>query len=723
MKNSINFIAVFLIFFVQVIDCNAQRRRDRRAANRAAQVAVAERIIVVPQWKRAYLEARSNLLECNSLPDSKVCKSIQYYKLGYLFEHTKDSANTGLLDSAAHYYSANLRLFPADRTTRDRLVAIYERQEKHEDAISLLKQLFNEYPGQRANYALQISNNYLRTQDLTNAFAWAKRCTSLDPHLEAGWKNLVESMTKVPISFNDVEALSYNALSYGFTNQSLQMIELYINSKYKTDNMDIPLIHWCNILFDAQSDYVSRFQKLPDYTEWPNQGFRQLKSLFEKNKEEKIQLEDMSQMDFWYNHERINSPDEPIFRYEILLKFLDQSASNWLYSNLNKSINRYEIGIEMVKDLHIQSYELTGTYFNFASSLANIYLNYPKLDPNNEKIDKLTNNLFSGKGFAYRDNNREIIKRFHITLGMIYAQQNKWKGRYRADNAKFQLEHALQNKEKDEYMPLVHELLGNGYLHYLGDKKRAFDHYISAAEGYLSMDALLNANKALDTLKKYAVNISPEIQQKTMALYGVSDIRDKGRDIHASGNTSKSFVENQVAKIMALPLDDSFKNMQTFKVYSELGQQMPEDENVQMFCYKNALDIAQKLDHVPSYNDLLKVEQISHVMQKQINTSVTSFTQLNKNTSSDTKETTSKRITYNAADGRQVTMFIDPGLFEVAEVLYISKQVQDVESKPEISYFNQQVIIQNKNNKYDFLQKSNKIEVTDSPMIKYRKSY
>ena len=553
MKNITHILGIVLVFIIFIVGCKVNNPTE-------SQTPTAQEI---PEWRKTYNEAIAGLENCRNLLDSNMCKSTYYYKMAYLFENVHDSTIMGSVDSAEHYYKASLRLFPKDRTIRDRLVFLYNSQNRFSESQSLLEVLYQEFPIYRSSYALQISKLFYQQKEYAKALQWAKKCTDLDPYQESGWKNLVFILDKSSLPFIEVEELSYKALNYGFINQSLQIIEWYINTNYKDKNLDAALINWCTILFDSQSDYTSRFKIIPNYEEWPSVGVMQLQNLFELNKHENITIQDLQNLSFWYNHNHLEYPNGEIFNYEILLKYLDQSAKTLMNTNQAMAVNRYESGLQMIEDLDIQSYELTGTYFNFVSSLADIFLIYPQLDPENRKINQLTNRLFSGKGFAYRENNREIIKQFHITLGMIYALRNQWSVG-RATNARFQLEHAIRNMEKDESMPLVNELLGNGYLHFLNDKRRAMSQYMIAAQEYLNLDAIFNAKKSLDTLHKYQHILNPEIRLKSDELLKVYEVRIQGKEIKSATTISDKlkFVDMHVSKIQSLHLDEAFNDIQ-----------------------------------------------------------------------------------------------------------------------------------------------------------------
>ncbi|MCK5369809.1 MAG: tetratricopeptide repeat protein, partial [Cyclobacteriaceae bacterium] len=155
MKNITHILGIVLAFIVFINGCKASNPTEIRTP-------IAQDI---PEWMKTYNSAIAGLENCRILPDSNMCKSTYYYKLAYLFENVHDSTIMGRVDSAEHYYKTSLRLFPKDRTIRDRLVFLYNSQNRFSESQSILEALYQEFPRYRSIYALQISKLFYQQKE------------------------------------------------------------------------------------------------------------------------------------------------------------------------------------------------------------------------------------------------------------------------------------------------------------------------------------------------------------------------------------------------------------------------------------------------------------------------------------------------------------------------------------------------------------------------------
>lgn len=80
-----------------------------------------------------------------------------------------------------------------------------------------------------------------------------------------------------------------------------------------------------------------------------------------------------------------------------------------------------------------------------AAEAANILLVYvPGTEAGNEVLSRIIDRLFVGKGEAYLGDDWPVILRFHITLGTIFMQQERWGPPENVRSAIFQWEHAIR---------------------------------------------------------------------------------------------------------------------------------------------------------------------------------------------------------------------------------------------------------------------------------------
>src|SRR6185295_10787206 len=91
------------------------------------------------------------------------------------------------------------------------------------------------------------------------------------------------------------------------------------------------------------------------------------------------------------------------------------------------------------------------------------------LDPKGQRLGSIINDMFRSKAAAYERGDLDAIQRHHTVLGMIYARRGVWTSTGRAQNAIFQLEHALSVARQREAsvgpqpLPELKSQLADGY--------------------------------------------------------------------------------------------------------------------------------------------------------------------------------------------------------------------------------------------------------------------
>lgn len=93
-----------------------------------------------------------------------------------------------------------------------------------------------------------------------------------------------------------------------------------------------------------------------------------------------------------------------------------------------------------------------------------------EIDPDGRVLDRMTDELFQGKGDAYLGEDWPAILRFHMILGTLYNRQKQWGDSHNPRGAVFQLEHAhqarkrLEGKEGGEPTPGLYTMLAECYI-------------------------------------------------------------------------------------------------------------------------------------------------------------------------------------------------------------------------------------------------------------------
>ena len=125
-----------------------------------------------------------------------------------------------------------------------------------------------------------------------------------------------------------------------------------------------------------------------------------------------------------------------------------------------------------------------------------------------DELEDMTQTLFGGKAGAYAAGQLKDIQRYHTVLGTIYYETGRDTSDW-ADNATFQLEHALKTADKiaesnpADYRPLpeLKEKLAEVYRR-TGNRRGAAQQALQAAMAYLETDDLAAATKSLEVARE-----------------------------------------------------------------------------------------------------------------------------------------------------------------------------------------------------------------------------
>lgn len=207
----------------------------------------------------------------------------------------------------------------------------------------------------------------------------------------------------------------------------------------------------------------------------------------------------------------------------------------------------------------------------------------PGLDPDGQKFRRLEQELLDEKTMAYAESNLPVMEKYHTVLGLIYAEQGKW----RPDNwraAPYHLERAVSTaqriagRDRAEYQPLPHltRLLADGWSKSDPTKlDRARQLYVEAAQGYLDANDL----SAADTMLKQTRELSDRLNKPDPAGYqGLETVLDDRKRIRAlergdfnSGASAGGDPTEWLKATAGGDLDPAFLQRQQVRLLDELS--------------------------------------------------------------------------------------------------------------------------------------------------------
>jgi tetratricopeptide (TPR) repeat protein len=234
------------------------------------------------------------------------------------------------------------------------------------------------------------------------------------------------------------------------------------------------------------------------------------------------------------------------------------------------------------------------------------------------ELEEMTQVLFDGKGGAYAAGQLSDIQNYHTVLGMIYFETRRDQSSG-ADNATFQLTHALRtaerianrNPEKYEPLPELRALLATVYERQ-GKTKESAHELLLVAMGFLEKDNLPKASAALSSAQQGGVDtaaVATTLQGRQAVLSQGADLLKQAPGSNVVKLDSKiNWLENPDA----LNLPKKFIEGQMFKTLADLGAQLvrPTDKALAASINRLALDAASKNRVLTSPTDIKRIQQL-----------------------------------------------------------------------------------------------------------------
>ncbi len=242
------------------------------------------------------------------------------------------------------------------------------------------------------------------------------------------------------------------------------------------------------------------------------------------------------------------------------------------------------------------------------------------------ELEQMTEVLFYGKGGAYAAGQLRDIQRFHTVLGLIYYETRRDTSSG-ADNATFQLSHALRTAERvaeenpDKYEPLpeLRVRLADVYQRQ-GKTAESGQEMLRAAMGFLEKDNLREASKALNSAKQSGAStsaIETILQGRQAVLIEGSAL------LKARPGSEKVQLDPKIGWLedpAALQLPTRFVEGQRFKTLADLGSRLTDTKDRALAISVNdlALDAASKNQVLTSPTDIKRIQRLETEIRQSI---------------------------------------------------------------------------------------------------------
>lgn len=542
--------------------------------------AEAQQLAAKKEWTKAISVLQHGLRRCGSAPAASRSRGILHFSLGYLYQQmAEDDAapRTARLKQASVSYQNALKELPDNAQVMNNLTIVLKQLGQWRDAAAVLRRAANADIERRGSYSEALAELHLEQANIPAALHWYREAAKANPSDKSlHWKILSVYRANDDVPLQDLLDYSKHLVEINQPGPAKDGFEQVINRGYdsQTSLSVQALLYWAEL--GAVHGWISAesLRLLPSPEQWNSPPIRELRALLSEPEGGRRHLD-------WWARGLI-----PRHVASSVLKTLGRDCS--AKGDLEKSLQLYEAALELAPPPpEYKSGPLAGkpiVALDVRSELANLYLRHPRFDPGGEKLQHLIVQLFEWKGEAYQQRSMVAIERYHTMLGLIYAEKGLWRSSGRADNAIFQLEHALlaarerAAEDPKAFRPLPH-LEGALAKGYVAVDKLALAHktYVDSAIGYLDLDDLGKADEMLTTAERFSDAANNERLQAVAKILGS---RKAVRQVQAQNFAPASAqYYGQSARYRwlfgkeILKLDRAFVNRQRFKTLADLGHQ------------------------------------------------------------------------------------------------------------------------------------------------------
>lgn len=488
----------------------------------------------------------AGLARCGAAPAGRECRAVLHYTVGYVKEREFARAGKGELRRAAiAAYERVLADEPGHRPSIEALARLYASSEAGAKAIDLLSSASAARPADPA-YAIQLGDAYLAARQPKQALAAYDRAGSVVPAAAAVHPKVVDAFALLPPSDQAellARAQTWSAHDPSAARAAFEAV-MARSAKDQPRLAEAALVEWVDqqgrmrALTDAAVAALPLDETLP--------AIRDLRQYL-------AQPWTAPPAGSWW----LGSEE----RMEALARASLALGSEMLLREKPEDAERcWQTSARFFPWPSVAKVEVQ-------SELAGLYARHPELDRSGEKADRLVQELFEGKGRAYRRGDLAAIQQYHTVLGVFLFERGVHGTAETPKSAIFQLEHALQMALRREsqgmpYQPLagLRARLAESYEK-AGRADLAAKAFAIAAQAFLDEDQMPQARAAMARVEALGGRV-PKPLPPLVAL------REAVRSAPAAAETT-ALAENAFAAPWGPELTAAFRERQEFKVLAD----------------------------------------------------------------------------------------------------------------------------------------------------------
>jgi len=609
---------------------------------------------------------QSNMPDCKALTKSNLCEAGLNFTSGYFYQQAakQDRAKKeSYQKTAVTFYEQVLEIYPDNKLALNNLINLNQDLGDTDSTIKWLRRFVQVYPEDKVKYLVQIGNIYSDEGEFASACSAYRQAYEEDQFSEQACGAMVQLYTNnnFPCTLTStMRQFAYDCQEINLANYSEKLLRKEFTAAMKDQDFKKAkesMILWAKVIVDngwLDAVRVARLnaQLFPDDVEIPrvaraiNLSLTELEQLFQAKNLDKFKGIQFKYWDADQPKIEVNKGWTDVRPVTVFAKILYMKGKESYFKDDHKTAEAYwEFALEP------SEYFDPNLFTIVAADLAQLYTTSKDLNAVKAKFKVLERRLFGGKGNAYSNGDKKMIREFHITLGSIYYENEVWGGLnvYNARNAKFQLEHALSKDLGPIVNPELRKMLGDVYINLIErDKPReriqliekAVDAYSSSIADYLSLDQIRKADRLHSQIReRYGGLVAENDKRQLLNELGSiiawrKDLADPNNLLIKDEATIKQYLE-KVARAekktaifinskdnKAVDLPSDFVQVQFFKGLSDLGSNFPDTRKKdKQLLYANALNRLKTASDLPSTRDFNRIKDIKFVLEESVDKS------------------------------------------------------------------------------------------------------
>jgi tetratricopeptide (TPR) repeat protein len=371
------------------------------------------------------------LQECPAGAAGSACRGLLNYTLGYIVQQQGQRATTAddrlhALNSATASYQAALQDDPGNSTVHYNLALLLTNLGDQAGAVAELQRAVQADPTQW-QYRVKIGDLQVQQKNWEGAMQAYEQAAQSAPAAEGPAQRVLDLTRRGHgLNANELQArckeweVLYPTLAPNCYEQFMIMVHAENSAAAET-----ALVSWVDIV--ARQDKVDEhlLEVLPQ--NWNTPTIPPLSAVLRG---------DLSRATTnWWT--------EPGQRSEAWARFLLAVGQQSSPRGPQAMEETWQTALKIVRgDRH------SASSLELRRALALLYVRYPDLDPTQNKLKDLVEQIFVDKMGAIQSNDLEAEQRYHTVLGLIFAGQQKWGSDYDPYSAAFQLRRTVEVAEE-----------------------------------------------------------------------------------------------------------------------------------------------------------------------------------------------------------------------------------------------------------------------------------